>query len=34
MNKEAKKNPAVSPDAVTYGTIINAWAKSGLKEAP
>ena len=34
MNKEAKKNPAVSPDVVTYGTIINAWAKSGLKEAP
>jgi hypothetical protein len=34
MNTEAKKNPAVSPDSVMHNTVINAWGKSGLKEAP
>jgi hypothetical protein len=34
MNKEAKTKPAVSPDSVMYSTVINAWAKSGLRDAP
>ena len=34
MIKEAKMNSAVSPNTVMYGTVIDAWAKSGIKEAP
>jgi hypothetical protein len=34
MEIEAETNLAVMPDAVMYGTVINAWARSGVKEAP
>jgi hypothetical protein len=27
-------NPEVIPDSVSYGSVIHAWAKSDLKEAP
>jgi hypothetical protein len=34
LAKEAKTNPAVSPNTIMYGTVIDAWARSGVKEAP
>ncbi|MGB7904052.1 MAG: hypothetical protein WCF43_05115 [Steroidobacteraceae bacterium] len=34
MNKEAKTNPGVLPGTVMFNTVLDAWAKSGMKEAP
>jgi hypothetical protein len=32
MEEEANVNPLALPTTVTYNSIINAWAKSGLQE--
>jgi hypothetical protein len=34
MEEEANVNPLALPTTVTYNSIINAWAKSGLQEGP
>jgi hypothetical protein len=34
MHQEAEVNPRVPPDVITYNSVMNAWARSGLPEGP